>query len=230
MKSIVYRPPDFDLLKLVPEPLRQDVMARMVQQRFSAGRTVVEKGGPAGDVYFVCEGTAQINLYSPLGREVSVHQAVPGDTIGELAALDGDARSANVMALTDLTLLRMSRADFLHCMQSAPEPAIWLARRMSETVRRLTERVFELSALNVQMRIQAELVRIARTGRMENGTIIVSPAPTHLEMANRVGTHREAITREFGVLVEQKILRTSRRTLEFLDLPRLERAVLCMTM
>jgi DNA-binding Lrp family transcriptional regulator len=59
----------------------------------------------------------------------------------------------------------------------------------------------------------------------ERALMRIDPAPTHAELANRIGTHREAVTREMRVLVERKIIKASRRSLEFVDLPRLEHFV-----
>jgi CRP/FNR family cyclic AMP-dependent transcriptional regulator len=53
----------------------------------------------------------------------------------------------------------------------------------------------------------------------------VRPAPTHAELASRIGTHREAVTREMRALAERNIVRGGRRRLEFLDIPSLEAAV-----
>ena len=86
----------------------------------------------------------------------------------------------------------------------------------------LTEQVFELSALNVQTRIHCELLRLAQKGKPCSGGIEVRPAPTHAELASRIGTHREAVTREMKVLSEEKIIRHGRRSLMIIDLARLE--------
>jgi CRP-like cAMP-binding protein len=91
-------------------------------------------------------------------------------------------------------------------------------------MRRLTEQVFELSALNVQTRIHCELLRLAQKGEPCSGGIEVRPAPTHAELASRIGTHREAVTREMQALSKAKIIRHSRRNLMIIDLARLEQA------
>ena len=51
------------------------------------------------------------------------------------------------------------------------------------------------------------------------------PAPTHAELANSIGTHREAVTREMRALTAQNIIRTGRRRIEFLDIARLQTSV-----
>jgi CRP/FNR family transcriptional regulator, cyclic AMP receptor protein len=210
-------------LDLVPASLRRVMESRMRTLRAARGRTIISVGARTADVFYLAEGEAQVLLYSSNGREVSVRNLGPGAVFGELAALDGLARSASVIALTDVRLRVMSRDDFLSCIEASPEAALWLARRLGAEVRRLTERVFELSALNVQARLHCELLRLARGGGPH--ATLVSPAPTHAELANRIGTHREAVTRELRALVQMNIIRNHRRSLEFLDVAELERVV-----
>jgi CRP-like cAMP-binding protein len=213
------------VLALVPASLRRVIEPRLHVMRAAKGRTLVGIGARSTDVFFVIEGEAQVVLYSSNGREVSVRALGPGDVFGELAALDGEPRSASVVALSDLRAVAMSGADFMTCIESSPSAAIWLARRLGAEVRRLTEKVFELSALNVQARLHCELLRMARLSSGHEGGLSVSPAPTHAELANRIGTHREAVTREMRLLAQRNIIRHRRRSLEFLDLAGLEVSV-----
>jgi CRP-like cAMP-binding protein len=141
---------------------------------------------------------------------------------GEMAAIDGEERSASIIALDDSRLLAMSRADFRSVIQASPDASMWLLSQMSAHLRVMTERVFELSALNVQSRLHCELLRMA--ARSPNG-LEVRPAPTHAELANRIGTHREAVTREMRALTAQNIIKTGRRRIEFLDIARLQTSV-----
>jgi CRP-like cAMP-binding protein len=184
----------------------------------------VSVGARQDTAFFIREGEARVLLFSSSGKEVSVRNLLAGDVIGDLAALDCLPRSASVLALTDVRVRILSRADFLACLDSSAETAIWMARRLGAEVRRLTEKVFELSALNVQARLHCELLRLAR-GDGTPRTVII-PAPTHAELASRIGTHREAVTREMRALTKMNILRNQRRSLEFIDLAALERAVL----
>lgn len=193
--------------------------------RCGRSRTLISEGERATDVFLILEGQAQVLLYSPAGREVAVRLLGEGELFGELAALDGAPRCAAVVAATDMRALVVNRADFLACIEQAPGAQAWLTARLIAEVRRLTERVFELSALNVQSRLHCELLRLARAQQSNGGILAVSPAPTHAELANRIGTHREAVTRELRILVQRDIIRTRRRALEFVDVPALEDAV-----
>lgn len=211
-----------EILKYVPNALRTEIAPRLRLLRAPKGRTLLEKGSRSTEVFFLLQGRAQVLLYSSSGREVYVNDIGPGDVFGEIAALDGEPRSASIVASSELLLAAMRGSDFMKCLEGSPAAGIWLARKLASRSRRLTEQVFELSALNVRARIHCELLRLARTGEPRSGGIEVRPAPTHAELASRIGTHREAITREMRVLAESKIIRHGRRSLLIVDLARLE--------
>ena len=212
------------LLKYLPDALRTEMTHRLRMIRAPKGRTLVEKGSRSTDVFFLLEGRAEVLLYSASGREVCVNDIGPGDIFGEIAVLDGEPRSASIVALSELKVAAMRANDFMTCFEGSPAAGIWLARRLAASVRRLTEQVFELSALNVQTRIHCELLRLAQKGKPSSGGIEVRPAPTHAELAKHIGTHREAVTREMKALSGEKIIRYGRGSLTIIDLARLEQA------
>ena len=210
-------------LACLAEATRSAILRRARPTRFPKGRTLVEKDSRSTDVFLLLEGTAQVVLYSPAGREVWINTAGPDDLIGELAALDGEPRSTSVVALTDLSVISMPASEFLTCLKDSPAAALLLARRLAAGMRKLTEQVYELNLLNVQTRIQRELLRLAKTGVLRDSVIEIRPAPTHAEFASRIGTHREAVTRELRALAKDNIVKSGRRSLVILDLERLER-------
>jgi CRP/FNR family cyclic AMP-dependent transcriptional regulator len=103
---------------------------------------------------------------------------------------------------------------------------LWFARRLVGEVRRLTDKVFELSALSVQARLLCELLRLARAAGSTGASMVtIRPAPTHAVLASRIAAQREAVSRELQTLAGRGLLRHDRRTLEFPDLEALEREV-----
>jgi len=215
-----------EILKFAPDALRREITQRLRVIRAAKGRTLVEKGSRSTDIFFLLEGRAKVLLYSANGREVCVHNIGPGEMFGEISVLDGEPRSASIVASSEILVVAMHAKDFTACVESSPAAGIWLARALASSVRRLTEQVFELSALNVQTRIHCELLRLAHAGAPTNGGIEVRPAPTHAELATRIGTHREAVTRELRVLSDEGIIRYDRRSLTIVDLAGLEQSAL----
>lgn len=200
-------------------------LARMRTMRARRGQALLGRGAASNEIYFVLGGSFSVIVYSVSGREVSLRSLSPGDVFGELAAIDGLPRSASVVAESDARVAALAREDFLTFVESSPRTALWLARLLASKVRDMTDRVFELSALNVQARLHCELLRLAKAGLGSNSPLIINPAPTHAELASRIGTHREAVTREMRALVQHQVIRAGRRSLEFIDLRRLEHFV-----
>ena len=214
-----------EFLKQVQESLRTEIAGRLDQRVKEAdkGRSLLEKGSHSTDVFFLLEGRAQVVLYATSGRKVCVNDIGPGDMFGEIAVLTREPRSASVVALSEVQYAEMSEMDFMACLESSPAAGIWLASRFASSVRRLTEQVFELSALNVQTRIRCHLLRLADKGERCSEGIVYRPAPTHQEFADHIGTSREAVSREFNWLSDQGVIRYDRESLTIIDLARLER-------
>jgi CRP/FNR family transcriptional regulator, cyclic AMP receptor protein len=89
----------------------------------------------------------------------------------------------------------------------------------------LTDRVFELAALEVRFRIYAELLRLASGGELTNEGLLIRSAPTHEAIAATVGAQREAITRELRTLASEGLLRQTKREMLILDIERLRELV-----
>lgn len=208
------------LLEILGAQARHALLARSGTIRVRKGQSVVARNEPSGDVFVVQEGRFNVVRYSVDGREVSLRELSEGQLFGELSAIDGAARSIGIVAVTDGCLLAIPVEVFRAAVRDQPDVADWLIRRLTAQVRSLTDRVFELSALNVRARLHCELLRLARS--RDDST---EAAPTHAELANRIGTHREAVTRELAILAERKIIRAGRRRLEFIDLAGLEEVV-----
>jgi TolB-like protein/Tfp pilus assembly protein PilF/DNA-binding Lrp family transcriptional regulator len=98
-----------------------------------------------------------------------------------------------------------------------------LLRRLTGAVRELAERLLDLGAQRVQPRIWLELLRLARDAGVEENSAHIAPAPPHKDIASRVGTSREEVSRELSRLVRQKLLDRVGRTLVLRDVAELER-------
>jgi len=96
---------------------------------------------------------------------------------------------------------------------------------MAGAIRSLNERVVEFSTLGVRNRIHAELLRLAKSGRVVDGAGRISPPPTHAEIAARISSHREAVTRELKQLENQDLLERTRGAFVIKDIEELERMV-----
>ena len=171
-----------------------------------AGSTVFAQHDDQHDVYLVLAGHLRLTAYSMAGREVVFHDLHPGDLVGELSAIDGRPRGTNLTAVSDAELARLEVADFDRLLHEAPDFAMAIMRQLTRLVRKLNGRIHLLTA-TVPTRICAELLRLASFNLIADNTARLAPAPRHLDIANRINTHREAVSRTIGDLQRQHVVR-----------------------
>lgn len=177
------------------------------------------------DVYFVARGKARIVNYSFSGREVSFTDLGPGDFFGELAAIDGQPRSASVVAIGETLVAAMPAAVFARAVSEHPELASGMIRHLAGMVRRATERIMELSTLGANNRVHAELLRLAAIDGADDNAAVIAPIPTHSDIAARVSTTRETVARVLGELNRAGLVKRRGDRLVITDLGRLEEMV-----
>lgn len=212
------------LAQLDPQ-IGREMDRRMRRLHVRKGQIVIEQGSTGSDVYCVLNGEFDVMVYSPNGRQVYLRKISAGAIFGEYSALDGGRRSATVVAASDAQVAVLSRSDFSECLRTSSKASLWLANQLALQTRELTERIFELSALNVRSRLHCELMRLAMVAGVVANRAVVEPTPTHAELASRIGTHREAITREMNDLAHMNVLAQKQRRLEILDIARLSQMV-----
>jgi CRP-like cAMP-binding protein len=133
-----------------------------------------------------------------------------GGYFGEMAAIDGQPRSAGILAITDATIACMSAGVFREILYKHPDVSEQLLRHLVARIRTLDQRVNEFSSMHVKHRIYAELLRRSRPDPADQRRAIVSPPPVHSDIAARVSTRREMVARELKAL-ERAGLLTKRR-------------------
>jgi CRP-like cAMP-binding protein len=210
---------DLDLREI--ERLTQRVHWR----NYKAHQQIIGHQEASTDVYFMVSGTVRVILFSSAGKEVAFRDIHAGECFGEFAAIDGAPRSANVVALTDVMIGSVSAETFRAILTEYPTVSMAMLTYLTGMVRSLSERIFEFSTLAVKNRIHSELLRLAREGQHEGKCARISPAPTHADIAARISTHREAVTRELNDLTKSGLVQRDGRTLIISDIAELERLV-----
>jgi CRP-like cAMP-binding protein len=182
---------------------------------------IVDHLDTSNDVYFLLTGNARVTICSVEGKVVSFRELNPGGMFGEYAAIDRRPRSASVEARTSCLVASMPATAFHEILESEPKVARKLLEHFVTEIRELTTRVYEFSTLAVRCRIQAEILRLANLSAGHGNAVNIVPAPTHAEIASRISTHREAVTRELKRLSKIGILEQRNRELWITDVDRL---------
>jgi len=199
---------------------------KLVKVDFSGGDKVVCQSDDGKDVYFLISGQVRVCTFSREGKEIQFEDLYAGEMFGELAALDDGSRAGECISLNESTVAVMSQQDFLSAIDPYPGFNRYVLTRIAGMLRSQMERVIEFSSLTVKDRLRYELIRLAgRQGERVNGVIVIANPPTHSDIASRIGTHREAVTRELKRLQGLGLIQWSRREHTINDLHALQLSV-----
>lgn len=187
-----------EFLAGLAETERERLAADCRWRTFPRGAEVVSAEAGSTDVHLIARGRVRVTFYSPSGREVAFRDLGAGASLGELSAIDGQARSASVVALDEATIATLSRDRFWRLLRENPEVSANVLRNLAALVRDLSARIVDTTVLTVPQRVRAEIVRLARTTVPKGKSALILRAPTHAELASQIGATREAVSRELS--------------------------------
>jgi len=194
-------------------------------ERYEAKRQVIAYQDDSADVFFILSGIVRVVIHSVSGKEISYRDLEAGEMFGELAAIDGEQRSASVVAVAETLLVAMPETAFRDAIRHHPSVADAVLQRLTRLVRLYSQRLYEMRTLDVQSRIRAELVRLAAGSLAEDNTASISPLPTSADIAARVNTRREAVSRELASLTRRGLIKRHQKALTIRDFAGLNRLV-----
>lgn len=204
---------------------RRGLARRCAWREFEPRQEIVRDKDDSRMVYCLIAGKAEVTIYSRVGKKVTFRDIHAGDIFGELAAIDGKPRSASVQAKTHCTVAAMSPELFWQTLREEPVVLTDFLKYMSERIRDLSDKVVGLHTKDVRRRILAELLLMAQPSETEFGNAVLYPAPTAGDIAARVGTTRETVTRELSWLESTGIIERRGRTLVIPDFKKLRSLV-----
>ncbi len=200
----------------LPESVLRRLAGALRTHRYEKGTTVVRHNDPSRDFYIIISGAVRVSLVGSTGRSLTYQILPAGEMFGEVSAVDGQRRSANVVAEEESVLGSLSAQAFLDLAGSAPEFGLIILKRLARLNRRLTSRLFEYHSYDVRGRVYLELLRLTEADVDAPVTI------TDRDMASRVGTTRENVSRIHGVLRDSGLIRRDKSRLWVLDRDRLQ--------
>lgn len=216
-----------DALRSIPffNSLDADAFAEIVKhcaiREYGAQELIMGHTDLTFDVLFLLEGQARVSIYSADGQRVGFRDVPAGTIVGELSAIDSQPRSASVECVERCVAAVMRQPHFHAAIANNPQFTMAVLRHLTGQVRVLTTRIFEFSTMAVRQRLRAELLRLAEAAAKGKAHAVLSPAPKHAEIASRISTHREAVSREFAWLEAQGYVVKDGRALKIPSLQRL---------
>ena len=204
---------EIDLFKSLDDSALADVARLITWRVYPKDVEIIPHMGQGDDVFFIASGSVRVTIFSFSGKEISYEELGPGAMFGELSAIDRKPRTANVITLDESRIGRLSANSYWSIVDRYPAVAAAAMMRLAGLVRFLVDRVYQYGALDVKDRIRTEVLRLARANLSGENSARIPKFPTHKEIASRVNTHREAVTRELNELSRAGLIEQQGRVL-----------------
>ena len=191
---------------------------KMVAKHFENGNYIFLEDSEGEQCFFVLEGSVKVTRLSKDGREVILAMLNEGDFFGEMSLLDGESRSANVIALEKTKVLTLDRNDFIEVVNDYPQIAVQLLKELARRLRKSDRQIASLSLSDAEKRIALCIIRFAdEQGVIQNGKVSIPKTPIQQDIANMAGTSRETVSRALGLLEKGDLVERNGRELIILD-------------
>jgi len=165
------------------------LVSHAVTRRVKKGTILFRKGDPGSSLYAVCAGLVRISVPSVQGQDAIFNLVPPGDLFGEIALLDGGARTADAVVIENSELMVIERRDFIPLVQEYPDVAMKLIEVVCTRLRRTSEQVEDIVFLGLPERLAKALLRLhARSTANPDNLIRV----TQRDLSQMVGASRES--------------------------------------
>jgi len=171
-----------------------ELKAVTVTRAFPKNSIIINEGDENQSLYILESGRVKVYLSDEDGREIVLNTHGPGEYFGEVALLDDAPRSASVLTLEESKIGMIHKADFEKILRQKPEVALGVIKDLLRRLRLSTESVRSLALMDVYGRVAKLLLDLSEEN---NGNLTVTEKLTHQDIADRVGSSREMISRIF---------------------------------
>ena len=194
------------------------ISEKMIARHYESGKFIFLEDSEGEQCFFVVQGSVKVTRLSKDGREVILAMLNEGEFFGEMALLDGESRSANVIALEETEVLTLNREDFLVVLHDYPQIAIQLLKEMADRLRKSDRQIASLSLSDAEKRIALCIIRFAdEQGIIKRGQVSIPKMPIQQDIANMAGTSRETVSRAINLLEKEHFIKRQGRELLILD-------------
>jgi len=197
----------------------QALSQRAVERRFSPNEMLFWEGEPCAGIFLLVEGSVKIFKTSAGGREMMLALETAPSTVAELPLFDGGPYPASVRAVEPVVSLFVNKADFQQLCRQYPEIALKILAVVGRRLRHLVSVVESMTFGSVTGRLARLLLDASRHA----GAAGFDFSMTHQELASRLGTVREVVSRNLARFRAEGLIRIQGRQLTILDRAGLER-------
>ena len=213
LKALLARIHHFDG---IPPEVQERIAASVFPRHFAAGQVIYIEGEPAEALYLLERGWVKATRMSRDGREQAMLFLESGEIFGDIAVFSGTTYPGTVVALEDVDVWTIPADKFLELTKQYPALAMAVIRHLSGRVLHYIGLVEDLSLRNVEARLANTLLQHAEA---REGQLIVPRRDwtTFDEMAVRLGTVRDVLSRGLKTLEAEGLLRVEKQAIVLLD-------------
>src|SRR6266481_3142171 len=187
------------------------------------GATIVSRGDPGNSLIAVISGTVKISVTSPDGRSAILNLIGPGEIFGEVAVLDGHARTADATANANCEIYVIDRRDFIPFVRSQPALAMKFIELLCTRLRWTSDQVEEVILQNLPGRLASALLRLTEKHKLAPAGRTI--AITQQEISEMVGMTRESINKQLRAWAARNWVRLEHGAIVVLDVASLRELV-----
>lgn len=196
-----------ELFRGLDDTVLEALAKHLVVSRLQRNEILFLAGEPAKGLYVIASGSVRAYRMSTDGREQVIHVERAITTIAEVPVFDDGAYPSNVAAEESTVVYFLAKEHILSTATQHPQLAIAAVKVMAARLRRCAELVETLSLREVGQRLANLLLEEARAhGRKADGGTKINLGLTHNQLAARIGTVREVVTRTLVRLQEQRLI------------------------
>jgi CRP/FNR family transcriptional regulator/CRP/FNR family cyclic AMP-dependent transcriptional regulator len=191
----------------------------MIAREFEAGQVIVHEDDDSPPTFFViASGSVQVTVITSEGKQAILATLRKGEFFGEMAILDGEPRSASVVAAQSCLLLTLYRNPFIDILEKFPKLTIRMLVEMSRRLRHTNRQINTLSMMSVYGRVADVILQLAReNGKKIGHMTVIENRPTHQDIADMAGTSRETVSRIISQLQKKQYLSIDRKKMVILN-------------
>ena len=192
------------------------IAASAVHRRFRSGQVIFLEGEPADCIYVLESGWVKSSRLTREGREQALMFFRPVEVFGDIASLTGAAYPGTAVALEPVSAWAIPASTILDAIPCRPDLATAIIRHLGERILHYVNLVEDLSLRSVEARVANALLRNAE---IHDQRLIVPRRDwtTFDQMAARLGTVRDVLSRALKTLEAEQLLRVERQSIVILD-------------
>jgi len=194
------------------------IAQRILVRRYAPGEVLFHEGEDCYGLHILGQGSVKIFKTSPAGREIMLTVESAPSSVAEVPLFDGGPYPATVSALDEVVAYLISKQDFRQVCRQHPEVALKMLAVVGRRLRTLVGIVESVSFGSVRQRLARSLLEAYQA----QGTNPFSFPLTHQELASRLGTVREVISRNLSRFQAEGLLRVQKKEILVLNRDGLE--------